>query len=254
MRAERFFIVGAQRSGTTYLYRVCDEHPQVEMAQPVRPEPKFFLNDDLFSRGLVYYEQAYFPGKPGARLFGEKGTSYIESEKAAQRIAASYPDAKIVITLREPVQRAISNYFFSVKNGLENLPMEQAFREEESRSRDYDPARVSVSPFAYLRRGRYMDYIETYQRYFDPSRIHITLFERMVASAGPLRDLYAFLGVEANFEPPSRTEVVNASDNRSDTPLSPEIQAHLRDYFAESNQRLARRLGAPIPEWGISLT
>ena len=96
---DHFFIAGAQRSGTTYLYYVLAEHPDIEMAQPVRPEPKFFLTDALFERGLAYYHEQFFPGKPGARLRGEKSTSYMESEKAAQRISRSFPDARIVFML-----------------------------------------------------------------------------------------------------------------------------------------------------------
>lgn len=251
MRAERFFIAGAQRSGTTYLYHACAEHPQIEMAQPVRPEPKFFITDTLFERGLAFYEKEYFRGKPGARIFGEKGTSYIEFEKAARRISGSYPNAKIVLTLRNPIERAISNYFFSVKNGLERLPMEEAFLQEETRYRDYDPNQVSVSPFAYLRRGRYVDYIEVYERYFPLRQIHIMIFERLVASVGPLRDLYAFLGADPSFEPPSRLSVINVSNNKTDVELSPALWDYLNTYYEESNQRLALRLGEPLTEWRI---
>ena len=56
-----FFIAGAQRSGTTYLYRLLDEHPEIEMAKPERPEPKFFLLDELHARGLKFYENHFFP-------------------------------------------------------------------------------------------------------------------------------------------------------------------------------------------------
>ena len=58
---EHFFIIGAQRSGTTYLYHLLDEHPEICMARPLRPEPKFFLKNELYARGLEYYETCYFP-------------------------------------------------------------------------------------------------------------------------------------------------------------------------------------------------
>jgi hypothetical protein len=163
---DHFFIAGAQRSATTYLYHLLAEHPEIEMAQPVRPEPKFFLVDELFEHGLAYYRERFFPGKPGARLRGEKSTSYMESEIAAQRIARCFPESHILFLLRDPIERAISNYWFSVNNGLESLPLEEAFRREEERWQQYDRSRVSVSPYAYLRRGRYIDFIEVYERYF----------------------------------------------------------------------------------------
>ena len=84
---EHFFIAGAQRSGTSYLYHILAEHPEIEMAKPLRPEPKFFHVDALFERGLDYYRHHFFEGKAGAWLRGEKSTSYMESEKAAGRAA-----------------------------------------------------------------------------------------------------------------------------------------------------------------------
>jgi len=124
---KNLFIIGAQRSGSTYLYKVLNCHPEVSMAQPVRPEPKFFLNELLVSKGKKFYEETYFSShKLGARYFGEKSTSYIESTDAAMRIKKYYPDARILIILRDPVLRAYSNYRFSVVNKLEPLSFEQA--------------------------------------------------------------------------------------------------------------------------------
>ena len=123
------------------------------MAAPFRPEPKFFLLDDLHARGLPYYESTFFGHRPGARLRGEKTVSYMESDKAAERIAAAFPQARIVFLLRDPVERAISHYWFSVENGVETLSMEQAFRREEDGNMGEEWSRLSMSPFTYLRRG-----------------------------------------------------------------------------------------------------
>ena len=66
-----FFIVGAQRCGTTYLYNLLDEHPEIEMAKPVKPEPKFFMKDDLFEKGLDFYKEKL--GRPHQMRFGAYG-------------------------------------------------------------------------------------------------------------------------------------------------------------------------------------
>lgn len=249
MPSEHFIIAGAQRSGTTRLYRLCAEHPEIEMARPERPEPKFFSDDERYARGLAYYRAQFFAGKPGARVRGEKSTSYMEIEKAAQRIAASLPAARIVFVLRNPVERAVSNYWFSVANGLETLPIEEAFAREEERRADFDPRIVSVSPFSYLRRGRYIDYLRMYERYFPPERILVLIHERLIASDGPLRKLFAFLGVDPAFLPQARRSVVNANLDRPARPLDADLRGRLEAYFAEPNALLAERLGAPIPEW-----
>jgi hypothetical protein len=73
---DHFVIIGAQRCGTTFLSHLLDEHPDVEMAKPFRPEPKFFLDEEQFARGLDYYDRRFFT-EDRTRVRGEKSTSYI---------------------------------------------------------------------------------------------------------------------------------------------------------------------------------
>lgn len=243
-----FFIVGAQRSATTFLYKQLSQHPQVEMAVPLSPEPKFFLVDNVYEMGLSYYETFYFAGKPGAFLRGEKSTSYIESEKAAHHIAASYPEAKLIFVFREPVSRAISNYNFSVANGFEDLALAEAFLQEDQRLNNYDSDQVSVSPYAYLRRGLYIDHIDVYDRYFSPGQLFFVLKEQITRSPEPLRELIRFLGVESDLNFDEFFTKVNAGP-RNEHLLSPELRRHLDAYFARANERLAERTGLDIGAW-----
>jgi hypothetical protein len=252
MALNRFFIAGAQRSGTTYLYRLCEDHPQIEMAQPVKPEPKFFMTDALFELGLDYYQKQYFKGKEGAQIQGEKSTSYMESEIAAKRISQCFPFAKIVFILRNPIDRAISNYWFSVKNGFETMPIEQAFFQERERQQNYNVSQVSVSPYAYLQRGCYADYLATYEKYFSVDQIHIVIYEQLIRSDQPLRDLYAFLGVETTFTPRTLHTVINANDDKPKKELDIEIKKYLQTYFRSPNTRLEKWLGHPISDWQSS--
>ena len=245
---EHLFIVGAQRSATTYLHHLLAEHPEIEMARPVRPEPKFFLLDDLFERGLSHYHQAFWQGRTAARILGEKTTSYMESEKAAQRIAGSFPDARIIFLLRDPIERAVSHYWFSVQNGWETLPMSEAFLREDERWLDYDRQRVSASPYAYLHRGRYIEYIELYLRWFPTEQIKVLLQEQLTHSLDLTRDLYHFLGASRDFIPPVWGRRVNEGDSPRD-PLPPDLERHLTEYFSEHNARLARFLGVELREW-----
>src|SRR5680860_30087 len=106
------FIVGAQRSGTTFLFQQLNQHPEVCMAKPVRPEPKFFIREELYNKGLEFYRSTYY-AEAGNKVCIEKSTSYIEYELAAQRISQAFHHAKIIFILRNPVERAISNYRFS---------------------------------------------------------------------------------------------------------------------------------------------
>ncbi len=248
---EHFFLVGAQRSGTTYLYHVLNEHPEIEMAVPIKPEPKFFLRTDAVQLGVAYYERTYFEGAGGAKLRGEKSTSYIEYEQAAQQIAAVFPQARILFSLRNPIDRAISNYWFSVNNGIETLSLEEAFLHEAERRDLYDPTRFSVSPFDYLKRGLYIDYITMYERYFAPEQMTIVIFEQLVAS--PQRELarlYALLGVAPDYVPPSALRQINKSQRLDQQEISPALREYLQTHFAESNARLADHLGFDLAQVG----
>jgi hypothetical protein len=245
--SEHFFIVGAQRSGTTYLYRVLDEHPEIEMAKPLKPEPKFFHIDSSYEKGLVFYQDHYFSNNESVRVYGEKSTTYLESKRATGRIAECYPHAKILVILRDPIERAISNYWFSVNNGWETLPIEEAFRREDDRRCNYDPEKISVSPYAYLKRGCYIDYLLMYESYFSAENIKVMLYEQFIGSETYIFELFTFLGV-SKFIPPVLHTTVNKG-NKPDTSLSLELERYLVNYFAEPNARLAEHLNISLQEW-----
>jgi hypothetical protein len=249
MMAEHFFIIGAQRCGTTFLYRLLDEHPSIEMARPLKPEPKFLLDADLCAKGREYYEATYFEGRPGIAWRGEKSTTYIESPLVAERMAQLFPEARVVCLVRDPVARAVSNYLFSRNNGLESLGLWEAFEREEERRNDYDRDRVSTSPFAYLTRGRYIDYLEPYLERFPDSRIRVVVQEALVSSLETIRGLYEWFGVDTDFIPPTFGNVVNASRKSEEEKLTEAQVAVLRERFAEPNARLFERFGLDLGYW-----
>lgn len=251
---DRLFIVGAQRCGTSYLYRLLDQHPGIEMARPLRPEPKFFLDEALFALGLGHYDRTFFAGRPGARVRGEKSTSYLESDVAADRIAAAFPGARILVLVREPVARAVSHWRFSVANGVETLPLAEALEREPERREDYDRARFSVSPFAYLSRGRYAEQIERWARRFPAAHLKVLVTEALVGSAPALAELFDWLEVDPAFVPEGLERPVNASqaaagpDAPSDA-LPGALRAELEAAFAEPNRDLAERYGLDLSPW-----
>jgi hypothetical protein len=129
--------------------------------------------------------------------------------------------------------------------------MPQAFQAEEERILDYDHDRVSVSPYAYLKRGRYIEFVEMYSRYFGDESMKVILFEDLVASGHTVRDLCGFLRVEPDAISSSPPEVA-ARSGRAAAGLSPELQRYLVDYFAEANARLGERLGLDLSVWRSS--
>ena len=241
---DHFVIIGAQRCGTTYLTRLLDEHPEIEMAKPLRPEPRFFLDSEQFARGAEHYEASYF-SDPDARVRGEKSTSYIEHDVAVRRVAALFPEATIVAVVRDPVARAVSNHAFSTAEGVETLPLRDALRTDGARDRPWDPARFSVSPFAYLDRGRYADALGRVVQHVARDRLHVLVFEELVADDSVLGGLYERLGVDPTFRPSGVGAPVNVSPATGE--LDAETEAWLRSYYAEPNRRLEEFLGRPLP-------
>src|SRR5919106_2306555 len=104
-RLPNFFIAGTMRSGTTSLTRYFDDHPQVYLA----PTKEIHFFDLKYERGLDWYG-THFSGANGAPAVGEATPSYVYLRDAVDRMAATVPDARIVVTLRNPVDRAYSHF------------------------------------------------------------------------------------------------------------------------------------------------
>ena len=240
-------VIGAQRCGTTYLHSLLDAHPEITMARPARPEPKVFCSDEAAGRGAQWYRDTYFQHAGSERLLGEKSTSYLEDAAAPERAAAVLGQAHIVAVLRDPVRRAISNWRFSTEHGLETRPLEAALRSALAGETPWDRSRSSVSPFAYLERGRYLDYLKTWMAAF-PATTHVFFLQELVEDDGVLADLWTALGVDPGFRPERRSEVVNQS--RIEPPaLPPDLRGRLERYFEASNRDLSTELGRDLPWW-----
>jgi hypothetical protein len=240
-------VIGAQRCGTTYLHDLLAAHPEVAMARPARPEPKVFLSEDLASRGRAWYVETYFSHAGDARVLGEKSTSYLDLPAAAERIDRVLGDPLVLVQLRDPVERAVSHWAFSTANGLEERDLATALTHElEHGPPEWDRARSSVSPYAYLARGRFTDQLVPWvERYGD--RLRVQLLEDLVASPNAVGELYAWLGVDPAVRPTALGTPVNTSDRPASQTVGEGLLARLRDHFAESDAELAALLGRPLP-------
>lgn len=238
-------IIGAQRCGTTSLHELLDAHPDIAMARPAIPEPKVFTSDELAGRGPEWYRATYFAHAGSESLLGDKSTSYLEDADAPARVAACLGAARIVVQLRDPVARAVSNWRFSSAHGVEERPLVQALEENLLGSRAWDRTRSSVSPYAYLERGRYIDHLEPWFARF-PDTLHVRFVEDEDGHQTPAVGLYAALAVDPGFHPPDEDRRVNASAGRPPE-LDDALMRRLRDYFRYSDARLAERLGDRLP-------
>jgi hypothetical protein len=187
------FVVGAARAGTTSLWRYLDRHPEIWMA-PIK-EPHFFsgVRPRLYPSiaDEASYLRLFAPGA-GSKLRGEASPTYLSHEKVAASIKRVSPDARIVIMLRDPVERAYSSYWHAVRHGGETRPfarvVEQALEEPLP---DRRPSRHVGHSF-------YADSVSRYLRTF-PGAVHVVFFEEFAADPpGEVRKLFDFLGVDTS--------------------------------------------------------
>jgi len=242
--SRHLLVIGAQRCGTTYLHSVLDAHPQIAMARPARPEPKVFLSDELTDRGVEWYDATFFGHAEPGQLLGDKSTSYLEDPGAPARARRMLGDPAVLVSLRDPVDRAVSNWRFSTDHGLETRPAEEALTANLVEPRAWDPAVSSVSPFAYLERGRYVDHLGPWLEEFPHT--HVVLLPELLDDPAATVRLLEALEVDAS-SPPATAEAPVNSSAAPEPELSAELRARLEEYFTESDAALARLLGRDLP-------
>ncbi len=206
-RVPDFFIVGAPKSGTTSLYSYLLQHPHVFM--PETKEPHFFYNRRnpsepvLGEKDLSEYLRLFREISENV-LAGEASTSYLYSPTAASEIKSLRRDANIMMVLRNPVERAYSQYWNQVRDGGESLTFEAALEAEPERVRQ----RWWVG-FYYAGCGRYAEQLRRYLETFEREAVRVYLFEDLTRNAEAVcRDAFAFLGVD-HHQPVETTKVYN---------------------------------------------
>lgn len=207
-----FLIIGAARSGTTSMYHTLRKHPQVFM--PVVKEPDFFIFngekpqytgpgvETFFGHGLLNSDEEYaalFANARDAVAIGEASALYLYfHDRTAARIHQANPDTNLIAILRNPADRAFSNYMYlhmSERDPVETF--EEALALEPQRKAD------GWYPFWYYKeQGFYHQQLAAFYALFPPEQIKILLFEDLKArSAEMMSEVYAFLGVTAMAEP-----------------------------------------------------
>ncbi|WP_329242350.1 sulfotransferase domain-containing protein [Actinoallomurus sp. NBC_01490] len=244
-----FLLVGTQRGGTTSLFRALAAHPGV--AQPNFHKGVHFF-DVHYARGLPWY-RGHFPLRRGDRLAFESAGYYMHHPLAPERIAADLPGVKLLVLLRDPVERAYSAHKHELARGFETEPsFERALALEEERLAG-EVERIRSEPHylshshrhhSYLDRGRYADQLEVLYGLFGRDRVHVTFAEDFFAEPEPHYDAVVdFLGL-----PRWRPDAFERHNARPGSPLPDALRTRLTDHFAPHDERLAALLGE-VPPW-----
>lgn len=211
MKLPNFLMVGTPKAGTTALYDHLSQHPQIFMSKI--KEPYFFMlegkNEVDFNgpgdqKALSYAVtslneyKALFADANDEIALGEASTCYLGDEKSVERIRTHVPDVKIIIGLRNPVDRAFSSYMHLRRDGRETIEnFEQALEKERERiDANYEPL------WHYTQSSFYYESLQRFYDSFPEENIFIYLFDDLKAnSAAVVRSAYEFLGVEPDFVP-----------------------------------------------------
>ena len=179
-----FIGIGAQKCATTWIHTNLASHPGLFM--PAGKELDFFSYHYL--RGFAWYRQ-HFAGADG-KMTGEISPSYLVDAQAAGRVHAYNPEMRILVALRDPVERAFSNHLHEVRKGL--YPLADTSFE----------AGLAENPM-YLEQSRYARHLEPWFARFDRQQILVVLQEEIAAEPERhLRAIYRFVGVEDDWLPP----------------------------------------------------
>lgn len=187
-----FIIIGAGKCGTTSLYDYLDRHPQVYICP--QKETYYFVPEPVRSKlkrwGAIADPEAYyslFKDAPADSVIGEISTNYHAYSQSARLIHQELPEVKIIAILRNPADRAFSNYQMFIRNGNEKKDFATIIQERNNQ---------------YIKRGFYYSQLLPFYQIFPAEKIKILLFDDLCSQPVDfIQNLFEFIGVAKNFVP-----------------------------------------------------
>lgn len=252
-----FIIIGTQRGGTTSLYNYLTEHPNFGPAYT--KEVHFF--DKSFDKGMNWY-RAQFPSlvkkfyhaqiHKQDFITGEASPYYLFHPLVPQRIAQHLPQAKLIVLLRNPVDRAYSHYYHEVAGGRESVSFEEAMELEEERTahekekiiRDEHYTSYNHQHYTYLARGIYIDQLQTWMSFFPKEQILILRSEDFYADPGAgLRRTLEFVNLPVLTTKEQKQQEFKTYNDTKPPKMDATTRKRLVEFFEPHNARLYDYLG-----------
>jgi Sulfotransferase domain len=240
-----FVLAGAQKSGTTALHYFLSKHPNITMGD--QQEIHFFDNDALFASNFDYEElHKHYPPLAASTIAGDCTPSYIYHEPAAERIWRYNPKIKLLILLRDPVERAFAHWNMQRFRGREPLDFFDAVREEKDRIAGAPLA--EARRFAYVDRGFYGQQLERFFKFFPREQVKAVKFEDFKEKQREtLTSIFSFLSLK-----PLRSV---RSKDRNIVPyqraMNWEEKVFLYNLFAEDIAKVEQLLGWDCSDWKL---
>ena len=198
-----FFIVGAPKAGTTSLYHYLNEHPEINMSS--QKEPDYFSDTDIQNEGMYYGKNridtikkyhSLFNDNSVLKLKGEASVSYLFYKNVPQKIKTYNPTAKIIIMLRNPIDRAFSHYLMDYRLGL----VSDRFEDIITQKSVHKNAKLFYQQ--YIELSEYYPQVKRYLDVFDRKKILFIEYEDLKINAlDVIKKTHLFLGVNQVYEP-----------------------------------------------------
>ena len=218
-----FLIIGTQNGGTTSLRYLLGQHPQVYAP---KGEPRYFNIESNYKKGELWY-RSHFPLRSALAhgdVVGEKTPGYLFNSNAAKRIQKDLPNAKLICLLRNPTERAISDYFMALGEKRERRPIMEVVLGEGGTWRSYK------------KRGLYLEQLQRYEKYLKKNQLLILSSEEFLSNPQKvLKQVFRFLGVDETFRC-SNLSPRHVGKNKTSVPR--EVYEYLNAYFKPHNRRL----------------
>ncbi|WP_462247708.1 sulfotransferase domain-containing protein [Ekhidna sp.] len=247
-RSIEIAIIGAQKSGTTSVLRFLGSIDNLYSHQ--QKEFTFFVENEEYQKGYEAVFGSYFPDWNGQKVV-VKNVGIMYFEEAAKRLSEHNPDCKIIVILRNPIDRAYSHFWYSKQLGFENEnSFEAALELEENRLSENEQF---VKHNAYFSRGLYANQLKTVYKYFDPSNVIVELYDDMIADQEKFYDgLCQKLGLNA----PSKLPSVKNRGGRSKIPYLNKLVLQESSIKRISKvmvpKQIRKTIGGAIKKWNKS--
>ncbi len=231
-----FVIIGTQKGGTSSLYHYLSSHP--DCAPAFTKEVHFF---NRWHRNGIDWYRAFFPLAAEATIAGEASPNYLVHPASARRLAEALPTAKVIAMLRNPVDRAFSQYWMQRRCGHEARRFDDAIDDQAILRLDDDGnLRADWSRTAYRSRGLYAEQIDPWLDAIAPDNVLILRSEDFFADpAAILAQVQRFIGMRP--WQPGQFDV--KQDGGDYDPIDPERRARLTEWYEPHNRRLYDLIG-----------
>jgi len=251
-----FVVIGAMKCGTSFFYDLLTRHPNVERAAV--KEVHYFSKQENFRKGIEWYRRFFptpMPEDGQKSITGEASPSYLNNRHAPERLAGAVPEARLIVLLRNPVDRAYYHYHMAVRHGIELKSFEEVVEEERARllEEDNEPSRPGLADstdpgssrapeHSYFKRGIYVDQLLRWRKFFGDEQMLVLksedFFERPQDS---LKLVLEYLDLPY-WEP----ELQSRKAKREYEPMDPATRQRLEEYFEPHNRRLYDHLGVDL--------